>query len=198
MEMTKLCNDCGEPIPAGRLEAQPSTTLCRDCKALSENRSKKGLTCAVDARDHAMSEAAFWVYENWRARGHRVRVHASQCRFCNGGRGLSTGTRPDNGLWHGPFDALERATAFANSLDTASLECSCCAWAAPVGGLPRAGAAEAAVPQGELPSSTAGEKLGVISAVLAVLFALPLLLVGALKKLGGLGGRDTSRRRPRA
>jgi DnaK suppressor protein len=35
-----FCEDCGENIPFGRLEAMPFATLCRDCKTLRERREK--------------------------------------------------------------------------------------------------------------------------------------------------------------
>lgn len=41
----------------------------------------------------------YWVYENWRAHGHQAKLHNSTCPFCNNGKGLSGGTRKDNGRW---------------------------------------------------------------------------------------------------
>ena len=35
-----FCEDCGERIPAGRLEAMPFATTCRDCKSIQERRDK--------------------------------------------------------------------------------------------------------------------------------------------------------------
>jgi len=32
------CNDCGEPIPAGRLKAVPTTVLCVDCQLEREKK----------------------------------------------------------------------------------------------------------------------------------------------------------------
>jgi len=51
----------------------------------------------------------YWVYENWRARGHKAVIHLDECGFCNNGRGVTTGTRPDNGRWKGPFPSPETA-----------------------------------------------------------------------------------------
>lgn len=45
----------------------------------------------------------FYFYENWRARGHKAVIHRADCGSCNNGRGVTTGTRPDNGRWLGPF-----------------------------------------------------------------------------------------------
>lgn len=42
----------------------------------------------------------YFAYENWRARGHVVKIHISECPFCKDGTGLSGGTRSDNGRWH--------------------------------------------------------------------------------------------------
>lgn len=50
---------------------------------------------------------SYYVYENWRARGHRATVHVGFCSFCKDRQGQSTGTRADNGKWHGPFDTLK-------------------------------------------------------------------------------------------
>ena len=35
-----ICEDCGDEIPRGRLEAMPFATTCRDCKAIQERRNK--------------------------------------------------------------------------------------------------------------------------------------------------------------
>jgi DnaK suppressor protein len=35
-----VCEDCGERIPVGRLEAMPFATTCRDCKTQREKRGK--------------------------------------------------------------------------------------------------------------------------------------------------------------
>ncbi len=44
--------------------------------------------------------SGFWAYENWRAHGHRVTVHQSDCPYCMDGHGVAGGTRKDNGKWH--------------------------------------------------------------------------------------------------
>lgn len=58
----------------------------------------------------------FHAYENWRAHGHRVTVHAASCAFCNDGRGACGGPRTDNGKWHklGEFVSCEEALACAS------------------------------------------------------------------------------------
>jgi len=66
----------------------------------------------------------YWVYENWRARGHQARVHEGNCPSCNNGEGLrGRGTHPDNGRWHGPFPSFEEANDFASAHSRAP---SCC------------------------------------------------------------------------
>jgi len=35
-----ICEECGEPIDAKRLEARPVTTLCIDCKVMRERQEK--------------------------------------------------------------------------------------------------------------------------------------------------------------
>ena len=54
---------------------------------------------------------AFWVYENWRADGHRATIHTADCSHCKGGVGQSGGTAATNGRWLGPFDNLASADA---------------------------------------------------------------------------------------
>ncbi len=65
-----------------------------------------------------MSEAdweRYWVYENWRARGHKAVVHKAVCGFCNSGHGLAGGTARENGRWIGPFKSRREAMTAANS-----------------------------------------------------------------------------------
>jgi len=68
----------------------------------------------------------FYVYEKWRARGHRVVIHLSSCGFCNAGKGTSTRPRPDNGKWHGPFSGLEDATDFSRAIENNFQNCAVC------------------------------------------------------------------------
>lgn len=68
----------------------------------------------------------YYVYENWRARGHRVVIHESNCGYCNNGRGVSTGTRPDNGKWHGPFTSLDEAIGHSRGLSGDFQYCKVC------------------------------------------------------------------------
>ena len=57
----------------------------------------------------------FYIYENWRARGHKAVIHRGNCDSCNDGTGVTTGTRPDNGRWLGPFHNEPDAEAAAQA-----------------------------------------------------------------------------------
>lgn len=69
----------------------------------------------------------FWVYENWRAYGHRAAVHRGACGYCNEGQGLHLGTRSDNGAWHGPFQTAGAALDEAARTDGEVRPCGSCA-----------------------------------------------------------------------
>jgi hypothetical protein len=59
----------------------------------------------------------FWVYENWRARGHRASIHRAHCSHCNDGRGRSNGGYSrNNAAWHGPILSLDAAESYAARL----------------------------------------------------------------------------------
>lgn len=60
---------------------------------------------------------SYYVYENWRAGPRKAIIHKGNCRSCNEGDGVRGGTRADNGEWHGPFETLNDAMDFANSLN---------------------------------------------------------------------------------
>jgi hypothetical protein len=77
-----------------------------------------------------------WAYENWRANGHKLIVHKAECRFCNNGKGLSGGTRPDNGTWHnlGDFGSPTEALEYARRIVKASITRLCGACAPKAGG----------------------------------------------------------------
>lgn len=68
----------------------------------------------------------YYLYENWRARGHRVIIHQGCCSFCNFGKGLSTGTRRNNGKWHGPYSDLDAAKAKASQINKEFKLCYFC------------------------------------------------------------------------
>lgn len=68
---------------------------------------------------------AYFVYENWRARGHKAIVHRGTCHFCNDGRGVTTGTRSDNGRWHGPYSTAEQAFDRASATGGRVGTCRC-------------------------------------------------------------------------
>ena len=56
---------------------------------------------------------SLWVYENWRAHGHRATVHLASCAHCKAGTGQQGGTEATNGRWHGPFASSGAATEAA-------------------------------------------------------------------------------------
>lgn len=62
----------------------------------------------------------FWIYENWRARGHRAVLHRGSWAFCNDGRGRAGGSSPHNAAWHGPYVTLEEAKAMMLRLSKAA------------------------------------------------------------------------------
>ena len=53
----------------------------------------------------------FWIYENTIHR--KVRIHRTECSFCNNGRGIHGGGKTQSGNWFGPFADLERAVKTA-------------------------------------------------------------------------------------
>ena len=56
----------------------------------------------------------FHVYENWTRK--RVRVHQSDCPYCNQGRGTQPTDSGRSGRWHGPIEDRGIAIALAKSL----------------------------------------------------------------------------------
>ena len=69
---------------------------------------------------------SYWVYENWRAHGHRATVHRSECGHCNDGAGQHGGTRADNGRWLGPFNTAEEAGSAARATGGTDRRCRSC------------------------------------------------------------------------
>jgi len=78
----------------------------------------------------------FWVYENWRAHGHRATVHRSQCGHCNGGLGRSGEPVTPNGRWHGPFTSFDDAVGGAQATGAVVHGCRSCAPSASRGSSP--------------------------------------------------------------
>ena len=68
----------------------------------------------------------YYIYENWRAKGHRAMIHRFDCHYCNDGQGFAGGTRSDNGKWHGPFKTLVLAESFARTTDGRLEYCGKC------------------------------------------------------------------------
>jgi hypothetical protein len=80
----------------------------------------------ASTRRHRARTSDFWVYENWRAHGPQSRVHIGGCRYCNDGRGVSTGTRVDNGKWRGPFATYREAANVAEGPPGETNACRIC------------------------------------------------------------------------
>lgn len=69
----------------------------------------------------------YWVYENWRAGAKKAKTHFAHCSYCNYGKGIKGGTRPDNGKWVGSFDTFEDAIAHARQTGFPNIEpCKVC------------------------------------------------------------------------
>jgi len=72
------------------------------------------------------STAQFWVYENWRAHGHKVTVHRGDCGHCNHGTGVhaASGTVARTFLLSGRSSKLgtdeERRRSFLQKLRASS------------------------------------------------------------------------------
>jgi hypothetical protein len=49
----------------------------------------------------------FYIYENWVAEGHKVRIHKGECSFCKEGKGIHPNAGARNGRWLGPFTQNE-------------------------------------------------------------------------------------------
>lgn len=73
-----------------------------------------------------LSLTRFWVYENWRANGHRATVHRADCGHCNDGIGQQRGTNPSNGQWLGPHSTAEDAVTAASATGAEVRRCSAC------------------------------------------------------------------------
>ena len=76
----------------------------------------------------------WWVYENIYG---RVRVHDGACSFCDDGRGLNGEGSTPTGDWHGPYEDLRAAWAFAYGLDRSDTDaCGHCRPYPPVARIP--------------------------------------------------------------
>lgn len=55
----------------------------------------------------------YYVYENWRADGHKAKIHFAHCSYCNHGDSTGRGKSGVNGQWHGPLDSFDDAVEAA-------------------------------------------------------------------------------------
>lgn len=68
----------------------------------------------------------YYIYENWQAGPHKTVMHVASCGFCKDGQGLSGGSDPKHGRWHGPFESLVNAEKFQSHMRVeAMLSCRC-------------------------------------------------------------------------
>jgi sulfur relay (sulfurtransferase) complex TusBCD TusD component (DsrE family) len=58
----------------------------------------------------------YYVYENWQAGLHKAVVHIDSCGHCKNGRGKMGHYDRKHASWHGPFDSLQSADAFAEGI----------------------------------------------------------------------------------
>ena len=60
----------------------------------------------------------YHIYENWRAQGHYMKIHQSDCGSCKNGHGVHPDAGVQNGTWHGPFHSLHDAESEARAKNT--------------------------------------------------------------------------------
>lgn len=58
---------------------------------------------------------SYFVYENWRAEGHKARIHRGSCPSCDYGKGIHPESGEEHGRWHGPFGSMKDAVVAAQS-----------------------------------------------------------------------------------
>lgn len=57
-----------------------------------------------------------YAYEDRQTLRHRLTIHASDCEYCNDGKGNSNGRDRMFGAWHGPFTSLDQARTVMRDL----------------------------------------------------------------------------------
>ena len=68
----------------------------------------------------------YYVYENWRADGHKAKIHLATCPYCNDGKGIHPGSSNKNGQWHGPYNDFQFASDKAQRVGTNVSVCKHC------------------------------------------------------------------------
>ena len=68
----------------------------------------------------------YYVYENWRAEGHKARIHFSNCPSCNDGVGVHPDASDENGQWLGPFETFQDAFEAAQRTEGQVSACQRC------------------------------------------------------------------------
>lgn len=69
---------------------------------------------------------SYYIYENWRAEGHKARIHLSSCPYCNDGEGFHPGASDQNGKWHGPLRTFQSAREAAQDIGARVRQCRHC------------------------------------------------------------------------
>lgn len=69
---------------------------------------------------------SYYVYENWRVRPKKAKIHIGECRCCNYGKGIDPDASDRNGRWHGPFATFEEAHDAAESTSHPVTFCKRC------------------------------------------------------------------------
>jgi hypothetical protein len=68
----------------------------------------------------------YYFYENWRAHGHRAKIHFAECGSCQNGQGQQLHAGDENGKWHGPYGTVQVAYARAVATGARVLPCGHC------------------------------------------------------------------------
>jgi len=70
----------------------------------------------------------YHIYFNWQARGEQLKVHYSQCAFCNNGQGRDIeNIEPGlNGVWIGTFSKIEYVNHFIQRMGIEVSICNIC------------------------------------------------------------------------
>ena len=73
------------------------------------------------------AKMTYHVYENWTVRPKKARIHFSNCRYCNDGKGTNKPKKEGrNGRWLGPFDTFQEAQEAALRTGNKPSECKHC------------------------------------------------------------------------
>ena len=134
-------NGIGDSLRDSFKEASPLSGESQ-AEAGRENVPDAGKTDATPAGETTPTPAAgngnptatdnttppnYYIYENRQSgQSHRAVLHAGACGHCRQGRGRTSGYRPKNIQWHGPFSTLADARREQRGMPVAvRKECRC-------------------------------------------------------------------------